>query len=158
MLNMDLGNIRNLMLKTQASILESGFLTKPNDDLNHVSVTVSLLILNYVLPGWCLLDFTLPTPPPPLPSPSSPSLPSTSVFDFISSCFDVLGSLRGCSKANIGWSTDRKSPLCLVVCVWMNVRSFVLQTVGLGFVLNVLYCRWRGWRRRWWGFGFSLKS
>lgn len=38
MLNMDVGNIRNLMRKTQASILENGFLGNSMSDLKHVSV------------------------------------------------------------------------------------------------------------------------
>lgn len=36
--NMDLSNFRNLMRKTQTSILENGFLVKGVDELKHVSV------------------------------------------------------------------------------------------------------------------------
>lgn len=40
MLNMDVGDIRNLMRKTQASILENGFLGKHIDGLKDVSVAL----------------------------------------------------------------------------------------------------------------------
>lgn len=40
MLNMDVADIRNLMRKTQASILENGFLGSRVDDLKLVSVAV----------------------------------------------------------------------------------------------------------------------
>ncbi len=39
-INMDVADIRNLMRKTQASILENGFLSKRVDELNHVSVAI----------------------------------------------------------------------------------------------------------------------
>lgn len=42
MLNMDVANIRSLMRKTQASILENGFLGSRIDDLKLVSVAVNL--------------------------------------------------------------------------------------------------------------------
>lgn len=40
MLNMDVADIRNLMRKTKASILENGFLGKGIDELKDVSVAI----------------------------------------------------------------------------------------------------------------------
>lgn len=61
---MDVAAIRSLMRKTQASILENGFLGF--DDLKHVSVTVLLrsqfqnlrfVFLDISASGWGLLNF-----------------------------------------------------------------------------------------------------